>query len=167
MPVYRYPFVQMGINDMPRPKLPVRIINPHTGQLILTWALIDTGADMCAVPADLAQALGHTLDAVGSNTISTGAGKGSMYHHTFQIEILKTDLSVVNGFDPNLVVHTIQSSPIACAVGLQTVLLGVSGFLQDYILTVNYQELFFSVQRNFLYDETENNLQPTTITTPY
>ena len=61
MPIRDYPFTCIGKGAPPRPMLPIEIINPATNQSVYTLGLIDTGADECALPADLAGVLGHTL----------------------------------------------------------------------------------------------------------
>ena len=46
MPIKDCPFsVYAQFGDEPRPILPVRIINPHTGKRIQTIGIIDTGAE--------------------------------------------------------------------------------------------------------------------------
>ncbi|MEW6557607.1 MAG: hypothetical protein AB1349_09665 [Elusimicrobiota bacterium] len=57
------PFSQLSKDDILRPWLPVVIINPHTDKKMRVLALIDTGADECALPASYAAILGHTLNA--------------------------------------------------------------------------------------------------------
>ncbi len=59
MPITGYPFSILGAGNIPKPLLPISITNPYTGLSLFQWALIDTGADVCAVPAWIATALGH------------------------------------------------------------------------------------------------------------
>ena len=60
MPVYTFPFSQRFQGDLPRPLLPVRVSNPASSSLpIDELALIDTGADCCFLPRDLAEAIDH------------------------------------------------------------------------------------------------------------
>ncbi len=54
------PFTQCDGN-ISRPFLPVRIINPKTRKGLLTLGLIDTGADECSIPGDLAKVLEYDL----------------------------------------------------------------------------------------------------------
>lgn len=86
----------MPINDCPftdfksgiyRPYLALKIINPLTNKSCKTFGLIDTGADECAVPAFIADELGHNLHAGIPKTITTGSGKASVYRHTTKFEI--------------------------------------------------------------------------------
>ncbi len=59
MPITNYPFTCIG--SIYRPMLPIKIHNPSTGKSFQTWGLIDTGADESAMPAGLAEPLGHEL----------------------------------------------------------------------------------------------------------
>ena len=61
MPIRDYPFTRTRPGDTPRPYLPVTLINPETNRRLNVMALIDTGADECALPAAFAPILGHNL----------------------------------------------------------------------------------------------------------
>jgi predicted aspartyl protease len=105
----------------------VTIINPETHKEIRVSALIDTGADECAIPASFAPLLGHNLQAGQLKRISTGHGITIAYSHTTRI-ISTQDVLV--DFMPNL------SIP----------LLGVRSFLSNFILTVDYPSKQFSLR---------------------
>lgn len=126
------PFTKFSPDDLPRPWLPVTIINPHTNKKIKVFGLIDTGADECALPAQFAVLLGHNLQSGFPKEINTGNGKTLAYSHTVHIEI--PDFTIENvliDFMPNLYVP----------------LLGVKSFLNNFILTVDYPNLSFSLQK--------------------
>jgi len=61
MPITDFPFLCLAPDNRPRPWLPVKITNPHTGLSMATYGLIDTGADECTMPAYIAAQLGHDL----------------------------------------------------------------------------------------------------------
>ena len=42
------PFLKLSKEDIPRPLLPINIINPHTGLSYATFGIIDTGIISCA-----------------------------------------------------------------------------------------------------------------------
>jgi len=63
MAIRNYPFSIIRPGDLPRPYLPVAILNPDTNMEIKVYGLIDTGADECAFPASFATLLGHNLQA--------------------------------------------------------------------------------------------------------
>ena len=128
------PFTKLGPDDTPRPWLPITITNPHTNKKIKVLGLIDTGADECALPASYAILLGHNLQSGYSKEINTGNGKTLAYSHTATIIIESADFTIDDiliDFMPNLHVP----------------LLGVKSFLSNFILTINYPDLNFSLQK--------------------
>lgn len=132
MNLHDIPFTKLSPDDIPRPWLPVTIINPHANKSIKVLGLIDTGADECALPASYATILGHNLQAGTAKEINTGNGKTIAYSHTVRIEIFDVTIKeTLIDFMPNLYVP----------------LLGVKSFLSNFILTVNYPELKFSLDK--------------------
>jgi predicted aspartyl protease len=132
MPVRNYPFSATRPGGIARPFLPVTIINPQKGNQIKVFALLDTGADECALPASFAQILGHNLQAGEQKKINTVNGMTVAYRHTTRIEIEGfATQEVMIDFLPNLFIP----------------LLGVKSFLGNFILTINYPNKTFSLQR--------------------
>ena len=127
------PFTKLGPDDIPRPWLPVTIVNPHTNKNLKVLGLVDTGADECALPASYAIILGHNLQLGTPKEINTGNGKTLAYSHTVNIRIESVDFTtqeILIDFMPNLHVP----------------LLGVKSFLSNFVLTVNYPDLSFSLK---------------------
>ena len=124
------PFIALNPDEVKRPFLPLTIINPATKRKINAYALIDTGADECALPSFIASAIGHDLQAGTPKKISTGNGISSAYSHTvrFQIGDFITD-DVAIDFMPNL----------------HMPLLGVKSFLSKFVLTIDYPAQCFSL----------------------
>jgi len=87
MPFHAYPFVVIRPGDIARPYLPAKISNPDANKSINVYALIDTGADECALPASFASILGHRLEAGKEKKISTGNGITIAFGHSSVIEI--------------------------------------------------------------------------------
>ncbi len=131
MNLLNIPFSKLGPDDISRPWLPVTVINPHANKKIKVYGLVDTGADECALPASYAVLLGHNLQSGYPKEINTGNGKTLAYSHTVRIEIpdFKAQETLID-FMPNLNVP----------------LLGVKSFLSNFILTVDYPGLNFSLQ---------------------
>lgn len=124
------PFRQLSRHDTPRPWMPVIIINPHANKRITVLALIDTGADECAIPASYAPLLGHDLLAGQVKQVKTGNGLTTAYSHTTSIEVGSfTAQNVLIDFMPNL----------------HVVLLGAKSFLSHFILTIDYPRKSFSL----------------------
>jgi len=114
-----------------RPLLPV-IINPALGgKKIQLMAMIDTGADECALPAAFAAILGHTLDQGSSKEVGTAGGRTTAWSHTANIFI-----EGLGGHDA-----TVDFIP-----GLEIPILGVNSFLSNYILTIDYPRKMFSLE---------------------
>jgi predicted aspartyl protease len=123
MPIRNYPFSVIRPGDLARPYLPVTIINPGTQKQVKVYALIDTGADECALPALFAPLLGHNLQAGYHKRISTGNGITTAYSHTTRI--------IIEGFST-------QDVLVDFLANLNIPLLGVKSFLSNFILTVDY-----------------------------
>lgn len=137
MPLKDCPFLKLSKEDIPRPLLPINIINPHTGLSYATFGIIDTGADECAIPAGIASILGHNLQEGATKTIGTGNGETIAFAHTTKFEI----------YDPLSfeLAYTVQDTPIDFMPNLHVVLLGVNSFLNKFVLNINYPNKVFSV----------------------
>ena len=130
MPIHNYPFTIIRPGDVARPYLPVTIVNPDTNKQIKVYALIDTGADECALPASFAMLLGHNLQAGQPKKISTGNGITIAYGHT--------NCLIIEGFST-------QGVLVDFMPNLRIPLLGVRSFLSNFILTVDYPNRVFSL----------------------
>ena len=124
---------------MPRPLLPVRISNPTSAQEpINELALIDTGADCCFLPRDLAEAFDHDfVKGLTPTPIGTGAGTNQAYRHTSTIEVCDMH---------SVVLWTVHNAPVYVMDGLDQVLLGVEDFLGKFKLTLDYPNLTFTLE---------------------
>jgi len=132
MDLRRVPFSRISPDDISRPWLRIAIVNPHSGKRIRIAGIIDTGADECALPASYAAMIGHNLQAGASKEINTGNGVTVAYSHTVRIEIGSYQIGdTLIDFMPNLYVP----------------LLGVKSFLSNFILTINYPEKIFSLEK--------------------
>lgn len=131
MDIIDFPFLKLSPDDIARPWLPITIKNPHTNKIIKTYGLIDTGADECAIPAQLAPLIGHNLQAGTQKVINTGNGPTIAYVHTMCIETKGIAISnVLIDFLPNL----------------NVVLLGTKNFLSNFLLIVDYKNHTFSLK---------------------
>ncbi|MFH1561831.1 MAG: retroviral-like aspartic protease family protein [Nitrospirota bacterium] len=133
MLVENYPFFATYPGDIVRTYLPITIVNPENYKEITVYALIDTGADECALPASFASLLGHNLQCGHQKTVGTGNGETVVYTHTVCIKVF--DFSTENvliDFLPNLHVP----------------LLGVRSFLNNFTLKIDYPNKVFSIRNN-------------------
>ena len=132
MKIVDFPFTKLSPGDIARPWLTVTIINAHSGRQINVLGLIDTGADECALPAAYASLLGHNLQAGKPKEINTGNGVTTAYSHSSQIKVAD---------------FTVEQTLIDFMPNLSVPLLGMKNFLSNFILTVDYPNLRFSLER--------------------
>ncbi|VAX34933.1 hypothetical protein MNBD_UNCLBAC01-1216 [hydrothermal vent metagenome] len=124
-------FKRIFPNDIPRACLPLVVANPKTKKSFSTYGIIDTGADECAFPLDIAKELGLKLKEGTPKIINTGNGRSTAYSHKVSIDIQGCRLNnVVIDFLPNLHIP----------------LIGVKSFLSKFILTINYPQKKFSLK---------------------
>lgn len=103
MLVENYPFAITRPGDIARPYLPITIINPENEKRLNVFALVDTGADECALPASFSPPLGHNLQSGYQKKISTGNGITIAYGHTINIAAFNfTAENIVIDFMPTL-----------------------------------------------------------------
>ena len=130
MLIENYPFTITRVGDISKPYLAVTIINPENQKEINVFALIDTGADECALPATFALPLGHNLQSGYQKRISIGNGITIAYSHTVCINVFNfLTENVLIDFMPNLHIP----------------LLGVKSFLSNFILKIDYPKKTFSI----------------------
>lgn len=136
MPIRNFPFLRVK-GSVYRPWLPITITNPHTTKSISMFALVDTGADDCVMPAQFARILGHNFKKGIPRQAGTAKGKNHGFCHTTKIDIV--DLQ-------NKILYTIDDTPIAFMPGLNMPLLGVKNFLDNFDLHVFYPDKNFSIK---------------------
>ena len=130
MLIENYPFTITRVGDISKPYLPITIINRENQKEINVFALIDTGAVECALPATFALPLGHNLQSGCQKRISTGNGITIAYSHTVCINVFNfLTENVLIDFMPNLHIP----------------LLGVKSFLSNFILKIDYPKKTFSI----------------------
>jgi hypothetical protein len=136
-----YRFTSLS-NAPARPMVWVRVVNPDTNLAIIALAIVDTGADDCAFPADVATKLGHKLESVAAKKTDTASGQTKVYAHTSRVDILET---LANGMFGKKVLYTIRDAPIDFVEGCSAFLLGRKNFLSKFVLTVDGPRQRFSI----------------------
>lgn len=147
MPIVEYPFrIPSTSYSIPKPAVPIIIINPNNGFTCRTWGLIDTGADASAIPEFIAKSLGHNIrdEKVKRDTHWGIGGDVAVYLHTCRINILR---SSPDGIVDDTIVVTIPKRKVAVIPGLHTVILGEKDFLEKYILNIDYPRQAFSIRK--------------------
>ena len=133
-----YPFVRFKYSDgkidhRAYTRLPIKVINPGNGLSVMTWGLVDTGADANLFPASLAISLGHGLKADGVRQNVTGGIEQTSipaYAHTFIMELLAPDNQTTVWKSRKLEIDCVETEP--------PILLGVEDFLCHFKLTIDY-----------------------------
>jgi hypothetical protein len=143
MPIEDFPFFSLSPDSPPRPILFTKIVNPVSGLMVDKPAVIDTGADACAVPAYLSEELGFDLKRGKHKRISTGNGETTAYTHICRIEIYHTAKLFKGNAE---IVYKMIDIPIDFMEGLPFVLLGTKDFLGQFFLRADYPLGRFSVQ---------------------
>lgn len=137
--IKNHPFSRFfSAEDIERPLLKINIINPKTKSKRPTFALIDTGADECAIPAWHAESLGHILRAVSPALNDTAGGLTDSFPHSTEFEILDQSGNIV---------YSISKSLVDFNPKLHMPILGMKNFLSDFILTIDYPKKVFSLKK--------------------
>jgi predicted aspartyl protease len=127
---FDFKFKKITASAPSRPYILVTLSNPHSGNSIAVFALVDTGADECALPASFAPLLGHHLEKGTVKKVGTGNGTTVAYAHTSLIKMADFSTGeILMDYMPNL----------------QTPLLGVKSFLGGFVLSVDYPAQKFSL----------------------
>lgn len=118
MPIRKFPFTASEDGKHPRPRIPIKISNTQNGFAIAQWALIDTGADNCCIPAKYADILGFDLKKGIIEHFHAVGGDGIGYKHltTFEIYDIKT----------NKIIHFLKNIYACYVENLHVVLFGVN-----------------------------------------
>jgi predicted aspartyl protease len=135
VPVRKFPFKVLGGLFL-RPLLPVIIINPHTGEQVKQYGIIDTGADCCTVPAYIGEMLGHNIEIVPPSKTTVVGGEITTWEHTTTIQMLDKNETV---FYENVETY------VEYVEDLEYVLIGVDDFLCDFKLEIDYPNKHFSI----------------------
>jgi len=122
----------------------IRVVNPHTQLAVVIQGIVDTGADSCAFPAEVAEQLGHNLESVPPKTVFTASGSTESFAHTSRVEVLEMRADGLHG---DKVLYTINDTLIDFIRGCDDFLLGAANFLKDFVLTINYPQQCFSIRK--------------------
>jgi len=144
-----YPFTlpeeykAIGYSHQKQPCLPVQLTNPITNKTTVVWGLVDTGASACHFPEKYAKAIGIDVKRgrpYGGPT-SGGPCKGRFCHCHIGILAIKNE----NEIDFTRELITLPNREHFFSEKAPISLLGIEGFLEDYILTVDYPKQVFSI----------------------
>lgn len=129
-----FEFTKLPKHKTAKPFLLIKLTNPHNpdAKPLITWGLIDTGAEECAISSSYAEILKHSQEKGKEKPILTGSGKVNGYSHTATIEILNKIT-----MDP---LHTLEKVTIDFVPSFPEgiMVLGVKSFLSNFTLTLKY-----------------------------
>ena len=119
------------------PHIPIEIkgVNPSW---IQTMALVDSGADLCVIPKDLAELIG--LDLTGEITKANGIGG--------QVDVIRTKMQIKVGKPHNY--HTFENVPVEVILPKTKapMILGRSGFFDKFIISFDHHKEKITLKRN-------------------
>lgn len=159
MAAWIYPFYKIS-DEIFRPWIPIRIINPKNNETITTLALLDTGADYCVFPKFIAEQAKLDLkgEAISSETMQGLAEtKIEVWKHEFKIYLLSPDSKTVVCKNKDLIIGCVDHDNIPP-------ILGFNNFMCSFKITFNHatkkiiirrptQNLIFqpsNISKNFL-----------------
>lgn len=136
----RFPYQRIIIKDSRkqdhftyRPLIPVEIA--RNDKKLLTYALVDSGADISLFGEDLCSRLGITLMSGNKQTLQ-GVGKGKVTFYLHRIELKIGDKKIITevGFSAEM-----RHIPFA--------ILGQKGFFENFLVAFNYPKKWLEVIR--------------------
>jgi hypothetical protein len=143
MPIVNFPFLRISQDSVERPILVVKIVNPQTGLTLDSMGIVDTGADACAIPAGYGRLLGYDIKSGTPKPVGTGKGLTTAYSHLCRLDIYETD-SIFKGNAK--VIYTTSEINIDFMEYLPVILLGVSDFLGQFFVGIDYPSQLFSLR---------------------
>lgn len=98
-----FPYKRLG-EGISRPVIPIVIRNTRTGASVRYFALVDSGADMCILPGELAELIGIDI-AAGERFTVSGVVAGATrpyYMHQVEVDVGGARKVTLVGFMPEL-----------------------------------------------------------------
>jgi hypothetical protein len=147
MPIVEYPFLAFSPRSPWRPLLPVEIANPHTQQAVQAYAVVDTGATLCAFPVEHADDIGIALRPEDRFPLESAGNAREAYGSMVTIRVFAILQAVrPDVYTPPKPVLELVNTRVAFVHGLKGPVLGVQGFLDRYVVTVSYPRYEFSIR---------------------
>ncbi|KYG81211.1 hypothetical protein AWW67_07585 [Roseivirga seohaensis] len=128
-----YKINRIGLNNLPKLMVPIKLTNPDNGKEFCTEALIDTGAEKSIFPSMTVRMTGRDFQKTKSNLVINNGlgGKKECYEHDFIVQIMS------KGFKE--VIWASGAILIDCCEDLKsTPLLGVKNILENLRIEINY-----------------------------
>lgn len=148
MPIVEYPFTYPNIISKAWPRLPIEVFCAKSGSREKDWALIDTGAMNIFLPAEYVKTMNIQMTDENEIEIFTAGRKRKGHRYKVHINIYRI---LEMGDDDhvyvpeNIVVH-LNNVAVDFVPSLKYPILGVRGFLEQYVFTINYKREQFSIR---------------------
>lgn len=133
MATYIYPFFKIS-DDIFRPWVPVKIVNPENNTSVVAMALLDTGADHCVFPKMVAdQGKIDLKGAALSSEVMQGLAESKIevWKHNFRVELLNPERTKSIWKSKDMVVGCVDHDNIPP-------ILGFSNFMCHFKITFNH-----------------------------
>ncbi len=127
----------------PKPHLPIRFVNPDTGESFKWLCLCDTGADNCMLTATITELTGHNLKGTGvKSAVTTGISNipVTTWLHSFKLQL-------VHPTESSKIVWESDRVQLECSEHIDfPILLGQKEFLSNFKITFNYLDQTVTVE---------------------
>ncbi len=161
MPIRNFPFMRLNMLRQSRPALGLRFIRcDDNKKAFRTFGIVDTGAERCSLPFSYAIALGFKEEELGTpQDLGSAGGKILGYPCVINVEVYEANYSdsgvkrSSEGPQENTKkVYVLCEIPVYFIKSLNEVLIGNEGFLDQFILRINYPKQTFSLilKKSFL-----------------
>jgi hypothetical protein len=145
MPFDFHPFIRRYPKDLPKPRMLIRVVTPKAH--VEGLALIDSGANGCYLPRSFAKVLKINWRKGTKIKVYDATDKRRLgYEHFLTVKFYGTLLDSPDNvlFTDDLVL-VLEETPVTFLRHLREPILGVKGFLDRYIYTLNHIRQRFSV----------------------
>lgn len=139
--IYNFSVSDQGVY---KPKVPILITNPETGDKLHVNALVDTGADRCVIPAMVAMTLGLKLNKEAEckhGTIGISGETLKTWNHLVKIKLLDKDWKETD-IELDVISSTIDAKIRVPAI------VGTNMFLDKFKVELDYPNNELSLTRN-------------------
>lgn len=158
MPFDFYPFIRVHRKAPPKPRLLIKVIEPKSRNEAKGFAFIDSGSNRCLLPFSFAKQLKIKRREGTKVKVYDIAGKrrkGFSYSLLVEIFGVLLDSSPDNLLFTDDTILRLPETSVVFIKNLKEPILGVIGFLDKYVYTVNHGRMRYSVRTPIVERECE------------
>jgi hypothetical protein len=142
MPITHHAFTKETLGFIPI--IWVRLENPSTGRISCLRSKVDTGADACFFPSEIAIDLGLDLEKGEKREVITVKGTHLAYGHKLNLEILTSTSE--GGYNEKEILYRIPNVLVYFVEESRRYLVGVKDVLEHFVITIHYPHKVFSIK---------------------